>query len=698
MFEFRKRSAIQRKKIRFRVVVALIFVLGCFGLLIDRLWVLQVERYQGLAERADRNRIALVPIAPRRGDIVDRNGLVLARSYRDYTLEIVPAQVSNLDELISQISTVIPLTPLDIRRFKRRMGQTTRYASVMLRGNLTDDEAAVFAAHSFRFPDVNLRARWVREYPQGESAAHVVGYVGRISEKDQERLEQDGVEGNYRGTDVIGKKGIEASYESVLHGKTGWEEVEVAASGKPVQVLKRIDPVPGETLHLSIDMGLQKMVEDLYNKGFVKEGEPERGALVAIDPRNGQVLAYVSAPSYDPNLFIDGIDVENWRRLADSSEHPLIDRPVSGTFPIGSTYKPFVALAALKLGVRDPNARIPDPGYFEYGNQRFRNAGGAAYGPTNMHRALVVSSDTYFFSLGPLIGVDALHDFSMLFGFGRKTGIDLDYEKIGTLPSREWKKKAFKDPKQQRWIPGETISVAVGQGYNAFTIMQLAQATSTLAADGKYIRPHLVSELENPITRKVTPTVRQPDYQIPVSESSIKLVKDALVDVTRRGTAKRSFAGAAYESAGKTGTAQVFSLKGSKYNSRNLKRNLWDHALYMGFAPAQEPKIAVALIVENGGWGASIAAPIARKVFDYWLSPQRSAQVNAAPVLEIDTDEPPEDSSPDIIVPQNVPANPEDKAPEHLPDILTPVGNGNGGNGNGSGSTRNGRNQGQNDE
>ncbi len=687
MFEFRKRSTIQRRKIRLRVVVALVFVLGCFGLLIDRLWVLQVERYQGLAERADRNRIALVPIVPRRGDIVDRNGVVLARSYRDYTLEIVPAQVKNMDELISQIGTVIPLTPLDIRRFKRRMGQTTRYASVMLRGNLTDDEAAIFAAHSFRFPDVNLRARWVREYPQGESAAHVVGYVGRISEKDQERLEQEGVEGNYRGTDVIGKKGIEASYEAVLHGKTGWEEVEVAASGKPVQVLKRIDPVPGDTLHLSIDLGLQKMVEDLYNKGFVKAGEPERGALVAIDPRNGQVLAYVSAPSYDPNLFIDGIDVENWRRLADSTEHPLIDRPVSGTFPIGSTYKPFVALAALKLGVRDPNARIPDPGYFEYGNQRFRNAGGAAYGPTNMHRALVVSSDTYFFSLGPLIGVDALHDFSMLFGFGRKTGIDLDYEKIGILPSREWKKKAFKNPKQQRWIPGETISVAVGQGYNSFTIMQLAQATSTLAASGKYIRPHLVSEMENPITKAVTPTVKQPDYQIPVSESSIKLVTDALIDVTKRGTAKRSFAGAAYESAGKTGTAQVFSLKGSKYNARNLKRTLWDHALYMGFAPAREPKIAVALIVENGGWGASIAAPIARKVFDYWLSPTRSAQVDSAPVLEIDTDEPPEDSSPDIIIPQDVPANPEDKAPEHLPDILAPVGNGNSRNGSGQGQS-----------
>ncbi|AHG63006.1 penicillin-binding protein 2 [Advenella mimigardefordensis] len=681
MFEFRKRSTIQRKKIRLRVLVALVFVLGCFGLLIDRLWVLQVERYQGLAERADRNRIALVPIAPRRGDIVDRNGMVLARSYRDYTLEIVPAQVKNLDELITQISAVIPLTPLDIRRFKRRMGQTTRYASVMLRGNLTDDEAAVFAAHSFRFPDVNLRARWVREYPQGESAAHVVGYVGRISERDQERLEQDGVEGNYRGTDVIGKKGIEASYEAVLHGKTGWEEVEVAASGKPVQVLKRIDPIPGDTLHLSIDMGLQKMVEDLYSKGFVKEGMPERGALVALDPRNGQVLAYVSAPSYDPNLFIDGIDVENWRRLADSPEHPLIDRPVSGTFPIGSTYKPFVALAALKLGVRDPNARIPDPGYFEYGNQRFRNAGGAAYGPTNMHRALVVSSDTYFFSLGPLIGVDALHDFSQLFGFGRKTGIDLDYEKIGILPSREWKKKAFKDPRQQRWIPGETISVAVGQGYNSFTIMQLAQATSTLAADGKYIRPHLVSELENTVNKTRTPTVKQPDYQIPVSQASIRLVKDALVDVTRRGTARRSFAGAAYDSAGKTGTAQVFSLKGSKYNSRNLKRNLWDHALYMGFAPANEPKIAVALIVENGGWGASIAAPIARKVFDYWLSPKRSAQVDSVPVLELDSDEPAEDTSPDVMVPQDVPANPEDKAPEHLPDILAPVGNGSGRNG-----------------
>jgi len=667
MFEFRKQALIQRRQLIIRVVVAVLFVLLCFGILVNRLWVLQVERYQGLSERAERNRITLVPITPRRGDIVDRNGIVLARSHRDYTLEMVRGQVGDVSKMLEQLEQIIHFSPLELRRFKRRLGSSNRFASVLLKSNLTDDEAATFAAHSYKFKGVSLKARWVREYPEGESAAHAIGYVGRISERDQEQLEEKGLEGNYRGTEVIGKKGIEASYEERLHGKTGWEEVEIAASGKPVRVLKRTDPIPGDNLRLSLDMGLQKLVEGIYND----PKNPQRGALVAIDPRNGQVLAYVSAPSYDPNLFVDGIDVENWRRLSDSPDHPLIDRPIYGTFPIGSTYKPFVALAALNLGVRDPNAKIPDPGFFEYGGQRFRNAGGAAYGPTNMHKAIVVSSDTYFFGLGPLIGVDALHDFSRQFGFGKKTGIDLMHEKKGILPSREWKKNAFKNPAQQKWIPGDTISVSVGQGYNSLTITQLAQATSTLAANGVYTKPHLVNWIENPVLKKVEQTVSEPEYTVDVSQEHIDLVKSALAEVNAKGTARRIFAGAGYDSAGKTGTAQVFSLKGTKYKAEALNKRLHDHALYMGFAPVENPQIAVALIVENGGWGSSVAAPIARKVFDYWLAPERANIPEYTPNLE-DLEQQ-EEISPDLVLPAEIPANPDDKAPGHTPEILAPV-------------------------
>src|SRR5690606_4987971 len=480
-----------------------------------------------------------------------------------------------------------------------------------LRNSINEIEASWFAAHSFKFPGVSLQARWVREYPQGEVAAHVIGYVGRISEADEEQLEEQGLLGNYRGTSIIGKKGVEKTWESTLHGRTGIEEREVTATGRPVRVLSRVDPVPGADLQLSIEIGLQRLAEEQF--------AGRRGALVAIEPKTGEILAFVSAPSFDPNLFVDGIDVENWRKLNESPDHPLINRPLYGTYPIGSTYKPFVALAALELEKRHPKDRIPDPGFYEFGGQRFRHAGNAAYGPTDMHRALVVSSDTYFYSLGPEIGVDALHDFSKQFGFGQVTGIDLDGERRGVLPSRDWKRKAFKDPSQQRWYAGETVSVVVGQGYNSFTLLQLAQATSVLANDGVYMKPHLVRHIVDPATGEKTATVTEPSHVIPLKQENIDVVKRALVDVTRTGTARRAFANAPYQAAGKTGTAQVFSLRGAKYNASTIDERLRDHALFMAYAPADNPKIAVGLIVENAGWGATVAAPVARSVFDYWL-------------------------------------------------------------------------------
>ena len=668
MFDQRRRNKAERTRNRLRVLVAAVFVLACFSILIYRLWVLQVELYQGFSERAEQNRISLVPIAPKRGNIYDRNGEVLARSYRDYTLEVVPGQISNITAMIEEVNKLIPISSLDIRRFKQRMGANTRYSSIILRSNLTDEEAAAFAVRSFKFPGMSIRARWVREYPNGESAAHLIGYIGRISEGDYERIEEEGLVGDYRGTDVIGKKGLELSYEEQLHGKPGWEQVEIAASGRPVRVLERTDPVPGDNLRLSIDIGLQRMVEEIFND----PANPQRGALVAIDPRNGEVLAYVSAPSFDPNLFVDGIDVENWRRLSDSPDHPLIDRPIYGTFPIGSTYKPFVALAALTLNARDAKTRIYDPGYFEFGNQRFRNAGGAVYGSIDMHRALVVSSDSYFFSLGPILGVDAIHDFAIQFGFGKQTGIDLPHEKKGILPSRAWKKGAFKDPKQQTWFPGETISVAVGQGYNSFSIMQLAQATSTLAADGVYTRPHIVNWLENPALKRAMPVVSAPEYKIAVTQEDIDVVKGALAEVPTHGTARRVFQGVNYKSAGKTGTAQVFSLRGATYNARNLDKRLHDHALYMGYAPTKNPSIALALIVENGGWGSTVAAPIARKVFDYWLADDvqsRNDQGYMPDFLNMEGDAT-ETVSPDIEIPEAPTNLKEEEVIQPLPEIL----------------------------
>lgn len=614
MFDFKQTDQQQRKRFLLRAWIAAVFAVVCFALLGWRFWVLQVERHESLAARAENNRIAVLPIPPRRGDIFDRNGEVLARNYLSYTLEVVPGRAGNVDEMLSRLTPVVYVSSADQRRFKRRVNESGRYVSIVLRNNLNETEAAWFSAHSLRFPGVELRARWVREYPQGKAAGHVVGYVGRISEADVGTLEDKGEIGNYRGTDIIGKKGIEKTYEAVLHGKTGFEEVEVTARGKPVRRLRKLDPIPGSNLVLSLDMNLQRIAEAAF--------KDQRGALVAIEPSTGDVLAFVSQPSYDPNLFIDGIDVESWRRLNESPDHPLINRPVYGTYPIGSTYKPFVALAALELNKRRASDRINDPGFFEFGGQRFRNAGSAYFGSIDMHQALVVSSDTYFYSLAPEIGVNALHDFMKPFGFGQITGIDIDGERKGVLPSTEWKRTAYKKREQQRWYAGETVSVAVGQGYNSFTLMQLAQATAVLANDGTYMRPHLVRTIKNPTSGEERLTVAEASHRIPLKTEHIQAVKRALADVTVSGTARQAFAGAPYQTAGKTGTAQVYSLKGGKYLSSAIDERLRDHALFMAFAPLKDPKIAIAVLVENAGWGGSVAAPIARKVFDAWLLQQ----------------------------------------------------------------------------
>ncbi len=595
-------------RLRLRLAIAMGLVLVCFGLLVGRFVYLQVYRYADFHAQAEDNRIALVPAPPARGLIFDRNGVLLAENVSAYTLEISPKRVGRLDDTIAALSGIVEITARDRQRFRRLLEDSRSSDSVPLKVRLTDEEVARLAVNRFRFPGVEIRARQFRNYPLVESAAHVIGHIGRISPDDKRRLEEQDLLSNYAGSTHIGKVGIEASYESALHGRVGFEEVEVSAGGRIVRTLSRKPPVPGSNLVLSIDIRLQKLAEELY--------AGRRGALVAIEPKSGDVLAFVSRPSFDPNLFVDGIDTQTWQALNDDPDKPLLNRPLRGTYPPGSTYKPFMALAALTTGARTPQDTISDPGYFQLGNHRFRDSKPAGHGTVDLRKSIVVSSDTYYYKVAYDMGVDRIHDFMKPWGFGQLTGIDLEHENTGVLPSSQWKLKRFR----QKWFPGETPSIGIGQGYNAFTILQLAHATATLANDGIVMRPHVVQTIEDPLTHTRQRTVPSESYRIELRRDYLDLVKSALVDVNRFGTGRIAFANTGYVAAGKTGTAQVIGIRqGERYDARRIAERHRDHSLFMAFAPADDPKIAVAIIVENGGFGAQAAAPIARKLFDFHL-------------------------------------------------------------------------------
>ncbi|QGZ53449.1 penicillin-binding protein 2 [Paraburkholderia acidiphila] len=640
MTEF-KDTQQQLTKFRLRVAAAGLFVFVCFGLIAFRFLYLQVWNHSKYSLQADENRISVAPIVPNRGIITDRNGVVLAKNYSAYTLEITPSKLTDtLDDTIDQLSTVIPIDARDRRRFKKLLEDSKNFESLPIRTRLTDDEVARFTAQRFRFPGVEVRARLFRQYPLGPTAAHVIGYIGRISQRDQERIDDASDQNdndqehydprldanNYNGTDYIGKIGVEQSYETELHGLTGFEEVEVTAGGRPVRTLSRTQATPGNNLVLSIDIGLQQVAEQAF--------AGKRGALVAIEPSTGDILAFVSAPSFDPNSFVDGIDQQTWDELNNSPDHPLLNRPLHGTYPPGSTYKPFMALAALTLHKRTPQWGFSDPGYYMFGGHRFNNDVRSGQGWVDMNRAIMVSNDTYFFMLAHDLGVDNIANFMKPLGFGQLTGIDISGEARGILPSTEWKRKAYRKPEQQRWYEGETISLGIGQGYNSFTILQLAHATATLADNGVLMKPHLVKEIENPITKQERLTVPSESGRLNVSQADIDVVKRGMENVTmnQSGTAFQVFRNAPYTSAGKTGTAQVFSLQGGKYKAHALAENLRDHALFIAFAPAEKPQIALALIVENGGWGAQAAGPIARRVLDYYLVDRLKPGVQQAAV------------------------------------------------------------------
>ena len=536
-------------RFRTRLLAAALLVLICFGLIVARLLVLQVVKHEELSTRAEKNRISIVPIVPNRGLIVDRNGVVLADNYSAYTLEITRSQlVDDLDTVIDQLSEVVEIAPRDRRRFKRVMVESKRFESLPIRTKLTDEEVARFTAQRYRFPGVEIKARLFRNYPFGETAGHLIGYIGRINQREKDMMAEwsDEDQANYRGTEVIGKLGIEQSYERELHGITGFEEVETSAGGHPVRLLRSEPATPGNTVRLSIDIKLQALVEELFGR--------RRGALVAIDPRNGEVLAFVSQPGFDPNLFVGGIDQDSWKELNESLDKPLLNRALRGTYPPGSTYKPFMAMAALITGKRTAGQAIFDNGSFMFGNHRFRSHGDHGLGSVDMARSIVQSSNVYYYMLASEMGVDMIHDQMAPYGFGEKTGIDLEGEATGDLPSTEWKRTKYKRPEQKRWYAGETISLGIGQGYNNFTMLQLSSATATLVSGGQRYKPRLVREIEDVSTGERREMAHAALPPLPLKPEHVAVIQNAMNGVTLEGTSRLAFQGAPYQSGGKTGT------------------------------------------------------------------------------------------------------------------------------------------------
>jgi len=611
-----------------RLVAAALFVLLAFALLTARLVHLQVVRHEELATQAEANRIAVVPIVPNRGLIVDRNGVVLATNYSAYTLELAPQRgrsAAELDALIDELATLVEIGPRDRRRFKRLQEEMKGADSLPIRTKLSDEEVARFTAQRFRFPGVDIKARLFRSYPLGEVGSHLLGYIGRINQAEKKAMEDwdEADQGNYKGTDYIGKLGLEQSYERQLHGTTGFEQVETSAGGRAVRLLDSHPPTPGDKLVLSVDIRLQALVEEMFGA--------RRGALVALDPRNGEVLAFVSKPTFDPNLFVDGIDTESWRELNDSPDKPLLNRALRGTYPPGSTFKPFMAIAALNSGKRAPTTVINDGGTFQFGNHTFRSHGDKGVGPVDMHRSIVKSSNVYYYSLANEMGVDLIHAQLQPFGFGVRTGIDVEGEVTGVLPSTDWKKRYYRKPEQQRWYAGETISLGIGQGYNNFTMLQLASATATLVSGGQRFKPRLVREIEDVVGGQRQHVASDALEPLSLQPEHVALIRSALHGVTQEGTGTRVFAGAPYASGGKTGTAQAVGVgRNEKYNAAKLEEFKRDHSLYIAAAPIDAPTVVLAVVVENAGFGAAAAAPIARRVFDYlllghWPSPEDMA-------------------------------------------------------------------------
>jgi len=601
-----------------RLIVAYCFMLLMFCILIARFVWLQVYQHEHFSTLAQNNRISLLPILPNRGLIMDRNGVILAQNYSAYTLELVPSKMPDMNATIAELAKLVNITPRDEKLFRKLLGESKDFESIPLKVKLSEEEAARVAANAWRYPGVEVKARLFRDYPYKELTSHVLGYIGRINQKDQEQLDDEDKSTNYKGTNYIGKTGLEAVYEDDLHGQVGFEEVETDSGGRAIRSLRRTPPVNGNNLKLALDIRLQEVADKLFGN--------RRGALVAIDPQTGGVLAFLSKPGFDPNLFIDGIDSQSWAALNSDWQKPMINRALRGTYPPGSTFKPFMSMAALEthsIGMHDVR---PAPAFFTLpgSSHQFRDSNKNGNGSANLAKAIQVSSDTFFYKLAWDMGIDKIAPTVGQFGLGRPTGIDLDGEASGVLPTKEWKAKRFARYKEEyrRWYPADVVSIGIGQGFNAYTPLQMANAVAILANDGVAYKPHLVQEVVDAKSGKSRLVEAKPDRTLPFKLENFEYVKTAMQSVLKPGgTAWRLGIGLPYTMAGKTGTAQVVAIKqGAKYNASALAEQYRDHSWFVAFAPVDKPRIAVAVIVENAGFGAAAAAPIARGLFDYYMT------------------------------------------------------------------------------
>lgn len=593
-----------------RALVALVCVGLLLGLVVIRLVYLQIISHEHFTTLSEKNRVNIVPVPPNRGLIFDRNGVLLAQNLPSFSLEIIPEQTEDLEATLAALAQLISVSDDDLESFRRRLEQKHPFESIPLRFRLSEEEVARFAINRHRFPGVDIQARLTRDYPYGKFASHAVGYVGRINENELKELDPS----NYSGSTHVGKIGVEKSYESLLHGIVGYQHEESNASGRVLRVLQRIPPTPGRNLYLTLDMDLQ-MVAELALEG-------RRGAVVALNPKTGEVLALASVPGADPNLFVNGISTQQYQALQDDPDQPLFNRFLSGQYPPGSTVKPLLALAGLEYKEVTPASQIFCQGWYSLPGDlhRYRDWKKEGHGSANVTTAIMRSCDVYFYQLARGLGIDRMYKYLSYFGLGKKTGIDLPGELAGLLPSRDWKLAT----RREAWYPGETLITGIGQGYNLVTPLQLAEAMAILANRGTIVQPHIVHATQASGSGDLVTQTVLPRGKVPVAApENWETVISAMEDVvnTQGGTAFGIGRGASYRIAGKTGTAQVFGIKqNEKYKSEEVEERLRDHAWFVAFAPAADPEIAVAVVVENGGHGGSAAAPVARAVMDRYFS------------------------------------------------------------------------------
>ncbi len=622
----RKRSQIRDYQaeatlFKHRAIAAFIGILMLVGILLTNLYFIQVKQYQDYKTRSNDNRIKIVPIAPNRGLIYDRNGVLLASNSPVYSLEITPEKVDNISDTIERLQQLLPISQEQVDSFQSDRRRSRRFKSVPILSQLTEEQVAIFAVNQHNFPGVEVTAALKRFYPYGKVLTHVLGYVSRINDRDIARLTREEKIANYQATHDIGKLGIERYYEDMLHGTSGYQEVEVNSRGRVIRTLKYVPPVPGKDLVLNLDIKLQQYANSILDQ--------RRGSIIVLDPEDNGVLAMVSNPSYDPNPFVHGISGQAYRKLLNDPNRPLVNRATLGIYPPASTIKPFIAVAALAEGVITPQTTRNDPGYWRIPNSKtkpFRDWLRWGHGVVDIHKAIEESVDTFFYQIAFDLGIDRISSWMNKFGFGEYTGIDIHEESSANMPTREWKQARHHTP----WYQGDTIPVGIGQGYWTATPMQLAKATSVLVNEGEVRAPHFLRATINKTSQEIKPklepfTTFPPIENVPDNYWDIAKEGMHLVATGRRGTARRAFAGAQYEAAVKSGTAQVFGLKeDEEYNADEVAEHLRDHALFVGFAPLDKPKIITAIVLENAGGGSSVGGPIARRLFDHVILNQQT--------------------------------------------------------------------------